>query len=81
MYDKYNNGREGASMRALRLPAGYAGLGVDAAHVNRILDGSGTLDSAIASFRDANDMLLITKNGDLGDSHILNRTSMAQGAA
>jgi len=49
-------------------------IGVDATHVNRILDGSRTSDSAIATFADANDMLLITKDGDFRDSHFLNRT-------
>jgi len=35
--------------------------GVDAIHVNRILDGSATKDAAVAAFADANDMVLITK--------------------
>ncbi len=39
-------------------------IGVDATHVNRVLDGSDTSDSAIAAYVDANDMLLVTKNGD-----------------
>lgn len=46
-------------------------LGVDATHVNRILDGSGTQDGAIAKFADANGMLLITKDSDFRDSHLL----------
>ena len=46
-------------------------LGVDATHVNRILEGSGTSDGAIAKFVDANDMLLITKDSDFRDSHLL----------
>lgn len=33
-------------------------LGVDATHVNRILDGSETKDAEIAAFVDANQMLL-----------------------
>jgi predicted nuclease of predicted toxin-antitoxin system len=46
-------------------------LGVDATHVNRILDGSETTDAAIAAFVDANEMLFITKDGDFRDSHFL----------
>ncbi len=46
-------------------------IGVDATHVNRILDGSETKDSAISAFVDANDMLLITKDGDFRDTHFL----------
>lgn len=46
-------------------------IGVDATHVNRVLDGSETSDSAIAAFVDANDMLLITEDGDFRDSHFL----------
>jgi len=46
-------------------------LGVDATHVNRVLDGSETTDCAIAAFVDANDMLLITKDGDFRDMHFL----------
>lgn len=49
-------------------------IGVDATHVNRVLDGSETSDSAIAAFVDANDTLLITKDGDFRDSHFLTGT-------
>lgn len=49
-------------------------LGVDATHVNRILDGSETQDSAIAAYVDANDMLLITKDRDFRDRHLLSGT-------
>jgi len=49
-------------------------LGVDATHVNRVLNGSRTTDAAIAAFVDANEMLLITKDGDFRDSHFLNGT-------
>ena len=45
--------------------------GVDATHVNRILDGSGTKDADVAAFADANDMVLITKDSDFRDSHFL----------
>ncbi len=46
-------------------------IGVDATHVNRILDGSETADTAIAAYVDENEMLLITKDGDFRDSHFL----------
>jgi predicted nuclease of predicted toxin-antitoxin system len=46
-------------------------LGVDATHVNRVLNGSATNDSAISAFVDENGMLLITKDGDFRDSHFL----------
>ena len=49
-------------------------MGINATHVNRILNGSETTDSAIAAFVDANDMLLITKDGDFRDSHFLTGT-------
>ena len=45
--------------------------GVDATHVNRILDGSGSKDADVAAFADANDMVLITKDSDFRDSHFL----------
>jgi len=45
--------------------------GIDATHVNRILDGSETKDTAIAAYVDAHDALLITKDGDFRDSHLL----------
>ncbi len=34
--------------------------GVDAIHVNRILEGSATKDAAVAAFADANDRLLVS---------------------
>jgi predicted nuclease of predicted toxin-antitoxin system len=46
-------------------------LGIDATHVNRILDGSETKDADISAFVDANDMLRITKDGDFRASHLL----------
>jgi predicted nuclease of predicted toxin-antitoxin system len=48
--------------------------GVDTTYVNRILRGSETTDAAIAAYVDANDMLLITKDGDFRDAHLLNGT-------
>jgi predicted nuclease of predicted toxin-antitoxin system len=45
--------------------------GVDATHVNRILEGSTTKDAAAAAFADANDRVLITKDRDFRDSHFL----------
>lgn len=45
--------------------------GVDATHVNGILDGSVTKDAAVAAFADANRMILITKDTDFRDSHFL----------
>ncbi len=49
-------------------------LGVDATHVNRILDGAASKDAAIAEFVDTHDMLLITKDSDFRDSHLLTGT-------
>ena len=46
-------------------------MGVDATHVNRVLDGSRTTDAAICAFVDQGGMLLITKDGDFRDSHYL----------
>lgn len=48
--------------------------GIDATHVNRILDGSETKDAAVAGFADANGMILITKDSDFRDSHYLSGT-------
>ncbi len=39
--------------------------------MNRILDGSETKDAAVAAFADANGMVLITKDSDFRDSHLL----------
>jgi predicted nuclease of predicted toxin-antitoxin system len=44
---------------------------IEAIHVNDILDGSFTKDSAISEFVDANDFVLITKDSDFKDSHFL----------
>jgi len=49
-------------------------LGVDSTHVNRILGGSTSKDAAIAEFVDAHDMLLITKDSDFRDSHLVSGT-------
>jgi predicted nuclease of predicted toxin-antitoxin system len=49
-------------------------MGIDATHVNRILNGSETTDTAITDFVDANDMLLITKDGDFRNSHFISGT-------
>ena len=46
-------------------------MGVDATHVNRVLEGSRTTDAAICTFVDQGGMLLITKDGDFRDSHYL----------
>jgi predicted nuclease of predicted toxin-antitoxin system len=46
-------------------------LGVDATHVNRILDGSEAKDADISAFVDTHQMLLITKDGDFRNSHFL----------
>jgi len=46
-------------------------MGVDATHVNRVLDGSRTTDAAICAFVDQGGMLLITKDDDFRDSHYL----------
>ena len=48
--------------------------GIDATHVNRILDGSASKDAAVASFADAGGMVLITKDSDFRDSHFLTGT-------
>ena len=59
---------------AYRLVSRLRDIGVDATHVNRILDGSETADTAIAAYVDENEMLLITKDGDFRDSHFLRGT-------
>lgn len=46
-------------------------MGIEATHVNRVLDGSVTTDAAICTFVDQSGMLLITKDGDFRDSHYL----------
>ena len=48
--------------------------GIDATHVNRILDGSASKDAAVTSFADAGGMVLITKDSDFRDSHFLTGT-------
>ena len=59
---------------AYRLVSRLRDIGVDATHVNRIMDGSETADTAIAAYVDENEMLLITKDGDFRDSHLLRGT-------
>ena len=48
--------------------------GIEATHVNRILNGSESSGCEIAAFVDGNDMLLISKDGDFRDSHFLTCT-------
>jgi predicted nuclease of predicted toxin-antitoxin system len=45
--------------------------GVDATHVNRILAGYHTKDADIARYADETESILITKDGDCRDSHLL----------
>ncbi len=45
--------------------------GVDAIHVNRILDGAETENAAVAEFADANDMVPITTDTDFCDKKFL----------
>lgn len=54
-----------------RLVAFLRQRGVDATHVNRILDKWYTTDEAIADYVDETDSVLITKDGDFRDSHFL----------
>lgn len=57
-----------------RLVARLRELGIEATHVNRILEGSRTTDTAISAYVDANEMLLISKDGDFRDKHFIQGT-------
>lgn len=46
-------------------------MGVDATHVNRILDGCHSKDADIARYADETASVLVTKDGDFRDSHLL----------
>lgn len=45
--------------------------GAEAIHVNDILDGSFTKDSAIRAYADEYDFILISKDSDFKDSHFV----------
>lgn len=46
-------------------------VGFDSEHVNHILDGCFTADAAISNYVDANGLILITKDRDFKNSHLL----------
>lgn len=49
-------------------------LGHNSIHVNSILDKWNTKDARIADYADNNDFVLISKDSDFRDSHILKNT-------
>ncbi|MCU0391022.1 MAG: DUF5615 family PIN-like protein [Thermoflexibacter sp.] len=48
--------------------------GIEATHVNHILDSWFTKDSKIAEFVDSNDYTLVSKDADFKESHLLRST-------
>ncbi len=58
-----------------QLPAKLAGLlsaaGHDVAHTSQLPDGNRTTDTALAALADAEDRVVVTKNRDFRDSHLL----------
>ncbi len=60
-----------------QLPARLAGLlsaaGHDAMHTSELSEGNRTTDTALARLADAEDRVVITKDRDFRDSHLLRR--------
>jgi predicted nuclease of predicted toxin-antitoxin system len=59
---------------ALKVSKFFAAKGIEAVHVNNVLDGFYTKDSSIAQYADQNDYTLITKDADFKDSHFVSQT-------
>ena len=59
---------------SFRVVAFFNSVGIEAVHVNYILNGSRTKDAEIAAFADENDFVVFTKDADFRDSHLLNQT-------
>lgn len=61
-----------------QLPARLAGLlsaaGHDVVHTSQLPDGNRTTDTSLATVADAEDRVVITKDRDFRDSHLLRRT-------
>jgi predicted nuclease of predicted toxin-antitoxin system len=60
-----------------QLPARLAGLlsaaGHDAVHTSQLPDGNRTTDAALAAMADGEDRVVVTKDRDFRDSHLLRR--------
>jgi predicted nuclease of predicted toxin-antitoxin system len=60
-----------------QLPARLAGLlgaaGHDAVHTSQLPEGNRTTDAALAAMADAEDRVVVTKDRDFRDSHLLRR--------
>jgi predicted nuclease of predicted toxin-antitoxin system len=60
-----------------QLPARLAGLlsaaGHDAIHASELPEGNRTTDTALAGLADAEDRVVVTKDRDFRDSHLLRR--------
>jgi predicted nuclease of predicted toxin-antitoxin system len=58
-----------------QLPARLGGLlsagGHDAVHTSQLPDGNRTTDAAVAALADAEDRVVVTKDRDFRDSHLL----------
>ena len=59
---------------AFKIKHFFESHGIEAAHVNFILDRWHSKDVDIARFADAADMVLISKDSDFQDSHFLKNT-------
>jgi predicted nuclease of predicted toxin-antitoxin system len=57
-----------------KLVAYFNSLGIEAIHVNQILDKSETKDADICRFADKNNYIVITKDADFKNSFLLNYT-------
>ncbi|MFM7535381.1 MAG: DUF5615 family PIN-like protein [Acidimicrobiales bacterium] len=61
-----------------QLPARLArlltSLGHDAVHTSQLPDGNRTPDGRVAAIADAEQRVLVTKDGDFRDSHLLRRS-------
>jgi len=49
-------------------------LGFEALHINEVLDRWHTKDPDICAFADAHDLIVITKDADFRNSHLINQT-------
>lgn len=59
---------------ARRVVAFYLTLGCEALHINDILSGSETKDAAIAQYADEHEMVVLTKDKDFLDTHLIKKT-------
>ncbi len=61
---------------ALKVVKFLESMGIEAVHVNNILQGDSSTDQAICEYADENDYIVLTKDGDFKNSHFIQQTPL-----